>query len=68
MRTSPSLNYVLNANAIVARSGYTHPPEGERFREFYRNQELTNCLEMLSDRGFSGNSEIFLLSLVGGER
>jgi hypothetical protein len=67
MPTSVSLNYVLNANAIVAPSGYAHPPEWERFRNFYRNQELTNCLEILGEKGFSGDSGIFLLALAGGE-
>ncbi len=67
MPTSVSLNYVLNANAIVAPSGYAHPPEWERFRNFYRDRELTNCLEILSQKGFSSNSAIFILSLAGGE-
>jgi hypothetical protein len=67
MRTSTSFSPVLNADAIVAHSGYAHPPEWERFREFYRNQELTNCLEILSQKGFSSDSAIFLLSLAGGE-
>ncbi len=67
MRTLASLNDVLNANAIVARSGYAHPPDWEKFREFYRNQELTSCLELLSQKGFSNDSAIFLLALAGGE-
>jgi hypothetical protein len=67
MRTLANLNYVLEANAIVAHSGYAHPPEWERFRNFYRDRELTNCLEILSEKGFSGDSAVFFLALAGGE-
>ncbi len=67
MRTSASFSRVPNADAIVAHSGYAHLPEWERFRNFYRDRELTNCLEILSQKGFSSNSAIFILSLAGGE-
>ncbi len=67
MRTSASFSRVPNADAIVAHSGYKHAPEWGRFRDSYRDQELTNCLEILSQKGFSGNSAIFILSLAGGE-
>jgi hypothetical protein len=67
MRTSANFSRLLNADAIVARSGYAHPPDWEKFRGFYRNQELTNCLEVFSQEGFEGDEAIFLLNWIGGE-
>jgi hypothetical protein len=38
------------------------------FISLYRDRELTNCLEILSEKGFEGDDVIFLLNLIGGAR
>ena len=40
----------------------------EEFWKFYRDRELTNCLDFLEQLGFSGDLAVFVLALVGGGR
>jgi hypothetical protein len=37
-------------------------------KSLFQLHQLTNCLEILSEKGFEGDDAIFLLNLIGGAR
>lgn len=52
-------------------SPYNHTAQGrsrqwKEFRRLYRDRRLTDCLQVLEEQGFAGDSAIFILTLAGG--